>query len=277
MRGILGLGGMWTCWGALLGAVVLVGPARGEDAPPDPLLTKVVEFEARVAEHVKDKAIAALLLDAGEASTLHKEVAAKAELEKRVFSAFSTILRNVKEDKEKQTVLDALASTGDADAAPIVKPFLRQPNVKEADALLLAAIAVAGRVPGKETVEPLLKIVDSSKHMPAAIAAMKSLGSFGKVKPHRVKILTTLVDIVQPLKPGGTPGFRGGGSGIGGDESGPGNYPSEGSPAARWGAFSSVLPDTLNGLTGQKVSGCEQWFQMVKEAKPNYERLFTDS
>jgi hypothetical protein len=266
----------WGVLWAVVGVALLGGVAWSEDPPPDPLVTKVAEFEARVAEHVKDKAVSALLLDAGEASTLHKEVASRPELKKRVLSVFSTLLKSVKEDKEKQTVLEALGSTADPEAASIVKPLLRQPNVKEADSLLMSAIAVAGRVPGKETVEPLLKIVDSSKHMPSAIAAMKSLGNFGKVKPHRVKILSTLVDIVQPLKPGGRPGMRGGSGGIG-DDSGPANYPAPGSPAARWGAFAPVLPDTLNSLTGQKVTGVEQWFQMVNEAKPNFDRLFTDS
>jgi hypothetical protein len=257
--------------------VLAPAAARAEDPPPDPLIAKVVALETQVAQHVAQKAAGALLLDAGEAATLHKEVTARPELTKRVIAVFQTLVRSVKEPKEKQHVLEALAETGDPEGASVVKPFLRQPNVKTADELLLACIAVAGRVPGKETVEPLLKIVEDSKHMGAASAATKALACFRNVKSKRVKILTTLVDVVQPLQPGGRPGPRGGG-GIGDSDSGPAPYPnSEGSPAERWAALSAILPDALNALTGQTCGSVTQWFQMVKEAKPNYERLFTDA
>jgi hypothetical protein len=248
-----------------------------EDAVTDPLLEQVVALEKDLAKHVQEKAAQPLLEDAKRAADLHKQAGEKADLKKRLLAVQQSVVRNVKEDAEKKAALDYAASTGDENAASIIKPFLRQPNVKEADDLLLGAIAAAGRVPSKDTVDALLKIVENTKHMGAGVAAMKSLASFGKLKAPRVKVLQTLVDIVEPLQPGGRPGARGSGGGIGEPGDSPPSPANQGDPAARWASYAPVLPDVLNALTGQKCSSAQQWFQMVKEAKPNFQRLFLDS
>jgi hypothetical protein len=256
---------------------LLLGPAAAEEEAPDPLLTKVLELEKEVAEHVKQDATAALLEDATQACALHKELEPQPALRKRTLEVFRTLLRAVKEDRDKERVLEALGGTADPEAASIVRPLLRQPNPKEADGLLLKAIATAGQLPARETVQPLLAIVDKSKHMGAASAAMSALGAFGKVISQRVRILETLVDILAPLQPGGRPGPRGAGGGVGDAPepvpSGPGQA---GESAAKWAALAPVLPKALSSLTKREVTTAEQWFLLVKQNKRDLGRLFND-
>lgn len=262
-------------------ALVLAGVVRrtwAEDppAPPDPLVVKVVELEGLVAKHAKDKASQALLLDAKAAVALHKEVAARDDLRKRALGLLDAILKAVKEDGEKKTVLESVGATGDLEGAKIVKPFLRQPNPKEAPPLLVPAIKVAGLLPASELVELLLGFVDDSREMAVSSAAMEALGAFGKVKSKREKVLVTLVKILKPLQPGGVarPKSTGNGSLDPGDTSS-GSTNGEGSAAARWTTLSPLLPTTLNRLTGQNLPSALQWIQVVNDAK-DPGKLFAD-
>lgn len=251
-----------------LAALLSLGAASalaGEPAPENPLVGTVSAFETLVAQHAKEKADEALVLDARRGTVLFKEVAADPLLKKRVLSAMEAGFKSVKEAGPKVSILASLAATGDPAVARIVKPLLRQANPKVADPLLLAAIQAASKVPASELVEPLLALVDDSKSMEAAQAALTSLGAFGKLKSKRVKILESLVKSVEKCQPGGRPGFRPGPGGI--DDSAPGVPPPADSagPTARWAALSPLLPAALNALTGQNVPTPSQWFQIVKD------------
>jgi hypothetical protein len=246
--------------------VALLGwatPARAE-TPEDPLVTKVAELEVLIAQHQKEKAAQALLVDAKSAAALYKEVGERADLTKRCLMALDKILDVVKEDSEKKSVLETVGTTGTTDAARIVKPYLRQPDPEKSDPVLLTAIRVSAQLAGTECVEPLLKLMEDSKEMGVAASALEALGAFGKIKNKRVKVLVACVKAVQRVQPGGVTKPKTGQP----DPSGNTGYTSgDGGPSARWGALAPLLPKTLNQLTGQNLGSAPQWFQVVKDTR----------
>jgi hypothetical protein len=259
----------------VLATAVGTGGARAADTPTetDPLVKKVVEHEALVAQHVKDKAVKALLEDAKAACALHKEVAARDDLRKRALATLETIVKNQKEESGRKTALEHVGSTGDVDAMKIVKPYLKQPDREKSNPVLLCAIQVAGLLPTSDCVEPLLGMVEDSKVVEVSAAAMEALGSFGKIKNKREKILTELCRTVAKWTPAGV--ARPKQTSPGTDDSG-GSTTGESTVGKRWTTLAPILPTTLNKLTGQKVNTAEQWFQVVKDT-PDLGVLFPKS
>ncbi len=260
---------------AVLGFAALLGviaapraPAAADDPAPGAgdLPTKVSELEARLKEHVAAKAAAALLEDAHQATLLHKLAGEAAVLKKRLLAVHETVLRSVKEDREREKVFEELVSTGDPAGGRLLKPYLKQPNVKEADSLLLAAIKAAGVLACPENADPLLLVFEKSKHLGAAAAALEALGGFREVKSRREKILETVAKSVQQNMPGTRPGPRGPGGGVGDPVPDTGTPNPNGSDAsARWAALAPVLPRALNHLTGRSIATAEQWFLTVRQ------------
>jgi hypothetical protein len=230
------------------------------------LPTKVTELEVRLKEHVAAKAVAALLEDAHQATLLHKVAGEAAALKKRLLAVHETVLKSVKEDREREKVFEELVATGDPAGGKLLKPFLKQPNVKEAEGLLLAAIKAAGVLACPENVDPLMLVFEKSKHLGAAAAALEALGGFREVKSRREKILETVAKSVQQNMPGTRPGPRGSGGGVGDPVPDTGTPNPNGSDAsARWSTLAPVLPRALNRLTGRNIATAEQWFMMVRQ------------
>lgn len=244
----------------------------GAEGAVSPEAAKVAEFEAQVAQHVKTGQDGALEVDVKRGAALHAEVKLFADLQKRVLAALESAVKGVKDDDVRARLLGPVVETGDVQAARIVKPYLRQPDPKQGPPLLLAAIAAAAKVPVPETADTLLRLFEDSKHVGVATAALEALGSYGKVRARRVKILETVVKNVQKDQPGGRGSARGGG-GIDDSAPPPPPPPDSTGAGARWAALSSVLPKALNALTGQNVPTAAQWFQVVKDTK-NLNDLF---
>jgi len=260
---------------ALAGLLLLGTPSHAWAAPEAPaaeaseLVVQVTELEKQVKQHAVDKAVAALLEDARLATKLHKACGETVELKRRCLDVHETVLKSVKEDGERIAVFDQLVATGDPEAGKLLRPYLRQPNVKEADRLLLAAIKAAGPLACTETAEPLLLIFEKSKDMGAATASLEALGRFREVKNRREKILETVAKNVQKNMPGTRAGPRGGGSGGVGDpvpdSSTAAPNPNGSDPGARWAALSAVLPKALNELTGRSIATTEAWLHAVRQ------------
>jgi hypothetical protein len=260
------VGPSWRVGSVALAAALVVGigtgRARAADTPTesDPLVKRVVEHEALVAQHVKEKAPQALLQDAKVACELHKAVATRDDLRPRVLALLEIVVKNVKDEGGRKTALEHVGSTGDLDGMKIVKPYLRQPDREKSSTVLLCAIRMAGKLPVGDSVEPLLGMVEDSKVMAVCSAAMESLGAFGKVKNKREKILTGLCKTVAKWVPSTVrkPKSTGG-------PSDPGYTNGGGEASQRWTALAPILPKTLNDLTGQRVNTAEEWFRVVKD------------
>jgi hypothetical protein len=260
-------------------ALFPVPAALAEEAPPDPLLEKIVEHEALVAKHKQEKAYQALVTDARTALALYKEGAGKDPYRERSLALIGTIVRATDEDAVVKSGLEALGETADLDGAKYVKPLLRQPNPKESSPILVAAIAAAAKLPASDLVEPLLQIVDDSKVFATSAAAMEALGHFGACKHKREKILLELAKTVEKNKPGQRPrpnSNQGGGLDPDPSVAGTTGTGRQSETAARWIALAPVLPKAANELTGQKLQTAEEWFDLVKENKSRLEKLFRD-
>lgn len=255
-----------------LAVAVGTGGARAADGPAegDPLVKKVVEHEALVAQHVKDKATKALLEDAKAACALHKEVGTRDDLRARVLATLETVVKAQKDDAGRKEALECVGATGDRDGMKIVRPWLKQPNREKSGPVLLCAIRVAGLLPVSDSVEPLLGMVEDSKVLDASAAAMESLGSFGRVKNKREKIMTELCKTVAKWTPAGV--ARPKSTNPGTDDSG-GTTRGDSEVSVRWTTLAPLLPKTLNRLTGQNVNTAEQWFRVVKDT-PDLTVLF---
>jgi hypothetical protein len=264
-HGIAGLA-VWAvgCLAMLCGVGAATAAPTAEE-----LETSIAALELEVKEHLTTKAPGPLLLDGQKAAAIYPDTKDVPAARKRLKLIFETVLKAMKEDVDRKAAFDILVGTKDPELGPLLRPYLRQGNVKESDPLLLAAIRSAGALPCSENAEPLLTIYDKSKHMVATTAAMEALGAFRTVRSRREKILETLVTDVKRVKPGGRPGVRGGGgSGMGEDPGGTGsNNPSPGDPAARWGMLSPLLPKVCNQLTGQNIGSAEMWFLAWDDAR----------
>lgn len=247
------------------GFVALATPVRAE-TPPDPALTKVTELETLITQHQKEKAMQALCLDAKTAAGFHKEFASREDLQKRCIGCLETVLKTVKEESDKKTVLETVGSTESPDAVRLVKPYLRQPDPEKSSPVLLCAIRVAAMIPASETVEPLLALFEDSKEMGVASAALESLGAFGKIKSKRVKILTTCTKEIERVQPGTSARPKSGSGGVSpGYDNPPGSSKGQAGAAGRWATLAPLLPKAMNQLTGQNLGSPQQWFQVVKD------------
>lgn len=249
---------------------VLCGVATATAAPTaEELETSIATLEQQLKEHLATKNAGPLLQDGQKAAAIYPDTKDIPAARKRLKQVFESVVKAVKEDADRKAAFDILVGTKDPELGPLLRPYLRQSNVKESDPLLLAAIRAAAALPCSENAEPLLTIYDKSKHMTATTAAMEALGSFRPVRSRREKILDALVTDVKRVKPGGQPGQRGGsGLGVGEDAGGTGtNSPSPGDPSARWGALSPLLPKVLNLLTGQNIGSADMWFVAWDDAK----------
>ena len=255
---------LWVLGGLFAVGIAVAAPVRAE-TPVDPLVTKVTELETLVAQHKKEKAAPALVVDAKSAAALHKEVGERPDLKKRCLGVLDEIVDFVKEDGEKKSVLETIGSTGVPEAAKLVRPYLRQPDPEKSDPVLLTAIKVSAVIPASESVEPLLALLENSKEMGVATAAMEALGAFGKIKSKRVKILETCVKMVSQIQPSNVRKPKSTGSGV--DPNSGGYTAGGGGATARWSALAPVLPGAMNKLTGQNLGSPQQWFQVVKDTR----------
>jgi hypothetical protein len=152
----------------------------------------------------------------------------------------------------------------------IVKPYLKQPNREKSSPVLMCAIQVAGKIPVSDCVEALLGMVEDSKVIDVSSAALESLGSFGRVKNKREKILTELCKTIAKWTPAGV--ARPKSTNAGTDDS-TGMTRGDSEASVRWTTLAPLLPKVLNRLTGQNVTTAEQWFRVVKDT-PDLTVLF---
>jgi hypothetical protein len=243
-----------------------------DTVPADDAASKVKAYAAQIDEHKKADDKAALVADAGTGVALYREVLADEVQAKAVIKELGSLSKD-RDDDVKVAALTALGETQSEHAARYVKSYLRVVDEELIQPETTAAIQAAAKIADDGLVEPLLKMVDDSKNFEAAAQAMRALGGFGKVKRKREKILEELVDSVQRSKPGGRPGNRGSNE-VNPDAShSPGK---EGDPSSRWPKLAPALVESLNQLTGQKMTSPEDWFDVAKENKGKLGRLFKD-
>lgn len=253
-------------------------PAPAEEAPAGPA-ERLEALEAQVAAHARENDEAALTEDIEGVMELWDDLKADDDLARRGLALLGTILRAGRDPATEVAALRALGATQDARAAPHIKPHLRQADRKRTDLVLEAAIDAAGQAVDDALVEPLLGLVEDSRHAGVGARAVQSLGAYHSCRKKRAKILERVVKVVERLKPGGPPRARGGGDPMdptgtsGGEGLPPGQ---EGGPQDRWVALVKVLPEAMSRLTGRKLAAAEDWFLLVKERKGRLEAIFVD-
>jgi hypothetical protein len=256
------------------GALLAGGPAAADDpapapaAPTDEMILKVSGLEAQVASHVTEKSADGMRQDLVEITKLLPTVS-DPKLKARVVALVPKILSAAKDDVLVKAALKALGETGEASLSRHLKPYLAQPKPKELPPHLLDAIDAAAKLKADDTVNPLLDIVEKSKRLEAAVAAMKALANFGGSKRMREKIVTTLVQSIRKDVPGVA--YREPGSALP-----PGWVRTGDEAASRWDALSSQLAPVLNQLTGQNVASATDWFDLYDRFKTNVGGLFAD-
>lgn len=266
-------------WGRVVAGILAAGflsaqgpaPARaGDPAAPvvDEIAGEVTALEAQVRSHVEKKAEDALAQDLKDVQKLLPKVS-DPKLHARVTTLLGTILAAADGESLRRQGIKALGEAADPATAKYLKPFLVQPNPKEAPPLLPDAIEAAGKIKSDDFVGPLLSIVEKSKRFDIGAQAIKALGNFGTSKRMREKILSSLIGTVRKDVPG-----------IGYD-------PEKGDPTqrqkrvrtgeeatGRWDTLSAALVPALNQLTGQNGATPQDWFDLYDRYKNKLGELF---
>jgi len=260
-----------TLW-ASIALTALAGGGIASAADEDPIVAKLVDLEAKVAEHTAAKSIDQLKADAAEALVLYRENAGKDPHRERILKVFAGLAKHKSDDVVREALID-LGETGDREGAKILRPFLKPCDDPKPTVALETAILVCKKLPHEVLADPLLAIVDDSKNLKVAAKAMESLGAFGLVKSKRERILEGLVKSIAKSQSGG----RGaaGKENNANPDAGLGN--TSNAPAGnRWKELSEVLPVVLNELTGHSETSAEAWFVTFKDRKGKLSALFAD-
>jgi hypothetical protein len=243
-------------------------PAPAPAVPAEELALKITGLEAQVQQHVEEKSADAMRQDLVEVQKLLPTVT-DAKLRARVTALVPKILGAAKDDVLIKAALKALGETGDASLYRHLKPFLAQPNPKDLPPFLLDAIDVASKLKADDSVNVLLALVEKSKRLEVAVAAMKALGHFGQSKRMREKIVAELVSTTRRDVPG--IGY----DPYGGDPSQRQKRVRSGDESmSRWDALSGALTPALNQLTGQNCASAHDWFDLHDRYKTNLGALF---
>jgi hypothetical protein len=250
----------------------LASPAFAEDppadAPSESMVQEVADLEAQVAAHIAEKNGDMMREDLARIGRLAPKVS-DPKLRGRVTALVPKVLSAAKDEVVQKAALKTLGDVQDASLAKHLRPYLSQPKPKELPPLLLDAIEAAKKLKADETVQPLITIVEKSKRLETAVAAMKALGSFGESKRMRETILRSLVETTRKDVPGvayrdgSIPGVP------------PGTVRTGDEAAGRWDALSAQLPQTLNQLTGQSVASARDWFDMYDRYKNSLGQIFS--
>jgi hypothetical protein len=252
---------------------LLAAPLASAEAPSvDEATARVVELEAAVAQHKKDKDDNALAKDLDDVAAAHKATTDE-KLRDRLNALLGSILKGAKNDGLEKAALKTIGDLGDESNWKYVRPYVIQPDPKTQPPLLLDGIETAGKLKAPEAVPLLLKIVEKSKVYPAAGAAMRALGNYGENKRLRGKILEEIVTTTRKNVPGaGGANSKGGfnpDTGEGGSTGGKG-----GTDASRWGVLSPALVEAANKLTGRTAASAEDWFELYDRHKGRLDDLF---
>jgi len=233
---------------------------------------RVKAFAKTVDGHKRAKDVRALTADLAHVQALYEEAASSdAEGEQKALVKVVGTLTKSRDDDVRKAAIERLGLLGHESGARYLKPHLKPLKGARGATMTLAAIEAAGRIRDGSLTQPLLKIVDKSKHYGAAAKAMEALGNYRASKRYRERILEELAATLRRDVPGGAK--RGhesqvanawipGRNGTGGTE--------------RWNALAPLLPKALNALTGQNVPSALDWMETVKTYKRNLSDLFTD-
>ncbi len=264
--------GRFRTWWLSIALATAAGGGLASAAEEDPIVAKLVELEARVAEHTAAKSVEQLKADASEALVLYRENAGKDPHRERILKVFAGLAKHRSDDVVREALVD-LGETGDRDGARILRPLLKPCDEPKPTVALETAILVSRKLPHESLADPLLAIVDDSKNLKVAAKAMESLGAFGLVRSKREKILEGLVKSIAKSQSGG----RGaaGKENNANPDAGLGNT-SNAQAGNRWKELSEVLPTALNELTGRNETSAEAWFVTVKDHKGKLGGLFAD-
>jgi hypothetical protein len=242
-------------------------PPAVPEVPLEEMIAKVATLEAQVTAHVTEKSADGMKQDLAEITKLLPTVS-DPKLRGRVVALVPKILVAAKDDVVVKAALKALGATADPTQWRHLKPFLAQPKPKEVPTHLLDAIDVASKIKADESVPALIDIVEKSKRLDAAVAAMKALAHFGESKRMRERIVSSLVQTTRKDVPGvayrdgSIPGIP------------PGTVRTGYEAAGRWDALSGELAQVLNQLTGQQVASARDWFDLYDRYKNNLGSLF---
>jgi hypothetical protein len=257
-------------------AFLWAAPAFADDpaggAATDEELARLVELEAKVVQHKKDKDSAALTADLGEMAALHKATTDPKRRE-RVNALFGTILAGARDETLERATLKTIGELGDASNWKHVSEYLRQPDPNKAPPLLRDGIEAAGKIKAEGAVNPLLVIVAKSRVYSAAAQAIQALGNFGDNKRVRVRILGALIGEVRKSRPGSSSGLNKGGT----SNADPDEYGETSGRAGeqnRWDSLSPALVEAANQLTGKTVASADDWFEVYDRAKGREVFLF---
>ena len=262
----------------MLGALVALS-ARADDPKPDPasdakaleamaamaaMAAKAAELEALAAKHVAEAADDALEGDLKTAASLFCQ-ASDAKIRSRLVAVTGAILRGTKRESTDRAAIRALGAMGDPAGYASVQPFLVLPNPEESPPLMADAIAAASKMRSDESVPALLLLVQTSRIMPIAVAAMKAFSTFGRNEATRVKILVGLVETVKQDVPGIAWRWR---------SSSTPQPPGRKNRDRRYEALASPLVETLNTMTGQNIPDTDTWFDVTDKYKNHLAVLF---
>ena len=268
---------------AVSGLVGLCAPAaHAGDARPRPSPKAITEATARVAaleaaakQHAAQADEAALRADL-DAATSRYDDAPVSSLKARCLAVVGAILEAAKSEGLERAGLKAVGDIGAPAGYRYVKPFLAQPAPQDDPPLLEEAIAAAGRIACDDSVSVLLSLVQSSKSMPVAVAAIRALGNFGQSLRTRERILVELVRTVRKDFPRGARASGQGEPPAGGSPEG-GSVPAYAEGAARYEALASEMCTALDRLTGQSVQAPEIWFDLLWRYQGDLGSLFAKS
>jgi hypothetical protein len=235
----------------------------------DEAAARVAQADEQVKQHLKSKDLDALRKDLDAVEKLVPRVA-DAKLRAKALSLVSSIFAASTDDAHQRVVIRSIGTIGEPSLFKHVRPFLAQPNPKEIPPLLLDAITATAKLRPVDAVAPLLSIVQKSKKMEAAAAAMRAFAGYGAMKSVRGKILQELIATTEKDKPG--VGKRWDNSS--GDPYETGTTRTGDDAVTRWGALSAALVETLNKLTGQNCATAEDWFALHDRYKTRLDELF---
>ena len=253
----------------------LAGDAKKADAPAAgaagaaEAVAAYTATETLVRAHLRDKANDALVKDVTDVAKTASTIS-DPKLQAKYLALIGTVCQSCSEDEVQKVCIKLIGETKDPTLFKYIRPFLAQPNVKETPPLLEEAMTATAKLVADDAVLPLMKLVEDSKVMAVAQAAIKAFAGYGASKRMRVQIVKDLANTVGKDQPG--VGQRWDNST--GTSYATGHTKSGEESRNRWGALAPELTKTLNAMTGQNCPSAEEWFSLLDKYKASMGALF---
>lgn len=232
-------------------ALLVPAPANAED-PPAKSDALVLAAELDAAKAAKDDAKWV------EAAKRVGDVYAKAtDADKKVLIGAAGNGLKSKAESVQNAAIDALLATKDGDAAwkAGLKSELPDEKAETAKATQVRVLVVLKDLHPDAAIQPLLNLFAKAKDPKVNAAAMKALGGYER-SSKRAMVLEELVKSIRGAMPSRS-------------------ATKASAPTPRWVEIEPHVVDTLNELTGQKISDLGTWLKFIDEdGKKNPKVLF---